>query len=139
MMPTMTRQQFEELSFEEFMEWARENIDDITDEDTLIQFAKDKIDDDSFNVAIHVLTAIWENGVPDVEDWRYDYSMGTCETPIPITCKEDLEDLIDFGEDEEEAFDFIDYYEARWSGSDTCDDPEVTEEYLAYYKKDGED
>lgn len=47
MMPTMTRQQFEELSFEEFMEWARENIDDVTDEDTLIQFAKDKIDDDS--------------------------------------------------------------------------------------------
>lgn len=101
MMPTMTRKQFEELSFEEFMEWARETIDDVTDEDTLIQFAKDKIDSDDFNVAIHVLTAIYEDGVPDVEDWRYDYSMGTCETPTPITCKEDLEDLIDFDEDED--------------------------------------
>lgn len=101
MMPTMTRKQFEALDFDEFMEWARETIEDVTDEDTLIQFVKDKIDDDSFNVAIHVLTAIWENGLPDVEDWRYDYSMGTCETPTPITCKEDLEDLIDFTEGED--------------------------------------
>lgn len=102
MMPKMTREQFEAMSFEEFMDWARENIDDLTDEETLIQFAKEKIDDDSFNVAIHILTAIWEKGIPDVEDWRYDYSMGTCETPTPVTCKEDLEDLIDFDEEDEE-------------------------------------
>lgn len=102
MMPKMKREDFENMEFEEFLEWARDNIDDLTSEEALIQFAKDKIDDDSFNVAIHILTAIYEDGLPDVEDWRYDYSMGTCETPIPVTCKEDLEDLIDFDEEDEE-------------------------------------
>jgi hypothetical protein len=28
MMPTMTREQFEEMSFEELLEWAYDNIDD---------------------------------------------------------------------------------------------------------------
>lgn len=113
MMPTMKREQFESMEFEEFLEWARENIDDLTSEETLIQFAKDKIDDDSFNVAIHILTAIYEDGLPGVEDWRYDYSMGTCETPIPVTCKEDLEDLIDFDEEDEDEEDEEDEEEEK--------------------------
>ena len=34
--------------------------------------------------------------------YLYDRSMGTLETPTPITCKEDLEDYIDFEEEDTE-------------------------------------
>lgn len=99
MMPTMKREQFEAMSFEEFMEWAHENISDVTDEEILIQFAKEKIDD-NLGLALHVLNTIYEAHYSDTDYWRYDYSMGTLEIPKPITCKEDLEDLIDFDEED---------------------------------------
>ena len=102
MMPTMTREQFEAMSFEEFMEWAYENVDDITTEDTLIAFAKEKLDEDNLGFALHILNAIYESEEAKEGYYRYDYNMGTLETPTPITCKEDLEDLIDFEEDDKE-------------------------------------
>lgn len=91
----MTRKKYEAMSLEELIDWAQENLDDITDEDTLIDFAKSKIDDNNFNLAIHILTAIHENSY-DTIWYRYDYCMGTLETPTPITEKEDIEDLIFF-------------------------------------------
>lgn len=102
MMPTMTREQFEAMTLDELLEWAYEEVDDLTTEDVLIDFAKSKIDDDSFNVAIHILTAIWESEEAYNDYYLYDYNMGTLETPTPITCKEDLEDYIDFDEEEED-------------------------------------
>ena len=101
MMPTMKREQFESMDFEEFMTWAEENISDVTYEDTLIAFAKEKLDD-NLGLALHVLNAVYNNHWFDVDHYRYDYSMGMCETPTPITCKEDLEDLIDFEVEDEE-------------------------------------
>lgn len=96
---TMTREQFDAMSFEELFDLAYENLDDITTEEILLDFAKAKIDDDNIYLALHVLKAIYESA----ESWNgyylYDYNMGTLETPTPITCKEDLEHLIDF-EDE---------------------------------------
>lgn len=136
MMPTMTREKFEALSFEELMEWAYENCYDIHTEESLIAFAKRKIDDENLQMAIHILSAIYESTCPDDSYFRYDYTMGTLETPIPITCKEDIEDLIDFI-DEEIDIDVSDCI--NWEAIDNCDDPEVDEEYLAYYKKEGED
>ncbi len=100
MMPTMTREQFEEMSLDEFMEWAYDNINDITSEDTLIEFAKAKLDDNNIGMALHVLNAIYDSDEAYGGYYRYDYSMGTLETPTPITCKEDLEDLIDFEEED---------------------------------------
>lgn len=101
MMPTMKREEYEAMSLEELTDWAYENIDDITTEDILIDFAKAKIDDDNIYLAIHILKAIYESGESCY--YRYDYNMGMLETPTPITCKEDLEDLIDFDEEEWEA------------------------------------
>lgn len=102
MMPTMTREQFEAMTLDELLEWAYEEVDDLTTEDTLCEFAKSKIDDSSFNVAIHILTAIWESEEAYNGYYLYDYNMGTLETPTPITYKEDLEDYIDFDEEEED-------------------------------------
>lgn len=119
MMPTMKRSQFNEMDFEEFMAWADENLNDVTSEEILIQFAKEKLDN-NMGLALHVLNAVYEVELfTDTMYWRYDYSMGTCETPTPITCKEDLEDLIDFEEDDEvtveEDDDWADDYERRWA------------------------
>ncbi len=100
MMPTMTREQFDAMTLDELLEWAYENVDDLTTEEVLIEFAKSKIDDDSFNVAIHILAAIWESEEAYNDYYLYDYNMGTLETPTPITCKEDLEDYIDFDEED---------------------------------------
>jgi hypothetical protein len=99
----VTRKEFEEMSLEEVMDWVdnNNNYSPITHEEILIDFAKTKIDDDNIGMAIHVLGAIYNNPY-DTEYYLYDYSMGMLETPTPITCKEDLEDYIDFDDEEEE-------------------------------------
>ena len=99
----MTKKEFEEMSLEEAMDWVEDhcNYSPITTEEILIDFAKSKIDDDNIYLAIHVLSAIHNNPY-DTEYYLYDYSMGMLETPTPITCKEDLEDYIDFDDEEEE-------------------------------------
>ena len=91
----MTREQYKRMDFEEFIEWAKENLDDVTDEEILKEFAIKKLQDDNFGMALHIINAIYNNPY-DTEYYRYDYSMGTLETPTPITSKEDLEDLIFF-------------------------------------------
>ena len=105
MMPKMKREDFDALTFEELLEWAFDHIDDIWDEETLKEMVKREIDDDSFKMALHILSAIYESDCPDGSYYLYDRSMGTLETPTPITCKEDLEDYIDFEEDEEDDLD----------------------------------
>lgn len=95
----MTREYFDSMTFEELIEWANENLNDLTTEDVLIEFAKSKIDDDNIYMAIHILGAIYNNRY-DTEYYLYDYCMGTLETPTPITCKEDFEHLIDFDDEE---------------------------------------
>lgn len=93
----LTRETFENMSFEELMEWANENLDDVTREDILKDFAIEKLRDDHFNLALHIINAIYNNEY-DTEWYRYDYCMGTLQTPSPITEKEDIEDLIYFEE-----------------------------------------
>ena len=97
----MTRAEYEEMSLKEVMEWIDNNVNysPITTEEILIDFAKSKIDDDNIYIAIHILGAIHNNPY-DTEYYLYDYSMGTLETPTPITEKEDLEDYIDFDDEE---------------------------------------
>jgi hypothetical protein len=96
----MTRAEFDSMTFEEVLEWANENVNDLTTEDILIDFAKTKIDDDNIFMAIHILGAIHNNPY-DTEHYLYDYCMGTLETPTPVTCKEDFEDYIDFDDEED--------------------------------------
>jgi hypothetical protein len=91
----MTREEFEAIEFDELIELMYENFDIITSEETLKSFAMDKLQDDDFGMALHIINAIYENPY-DTEWYRYDYSMGTLETPEPITCNEDVDDLIVF-------------------------------------------
>lgn len=105
MMPTLKRSEFENMSFEELLEWAYENVDDLHSEDTLIEMVKHEIDEDSFKMALHILQAIYDSDAPDDSYYLYDRSMGTLETPTPVTCKEDLEEYIDFEEDDEDGTD----------------------------------
>lgn len=99
MMPTMKREQFEEMSFEELLEWAYDNIDDIHSEEILKEMVKYEVEEDNFKMALHILNAIYESDCPDGSYYIYDRSMGTLETPTPITCKEDLEEYIEFDEE----------------------------------------
>ena len=89
----MTREEFVNKSLEEVVEWAYENLDYVTDEETLKHFAIEKLQADNFSLALHIINAIYNNE-SDTEYYRYDYSMGTLETPKPIIEKADIEDLI---------------------------------------------
>ena len=92
---TMTRAEFDSKTFEELIELAKE-YSDVTDYETLKEFAKDKIDDDNLYLAIHVIETINE----EYSDYYiYDYSMGTLETPTAVNSKEDIEHLFDIEEE----------------------------------------
>ena len=100
----MTKQEWKELNLDEALEWANDEygVYELTTEDTLISFAKDKIDDDNIGLALHVLSAIYNSEEAYNGYYLYDYSLGTISTPTPITCKEDLLDYISFEEGEEQ-------------------------------------
>ena len=95
----MTRKQFEDMEFEDLMYWANENIDGITDDEMLKECAISNIHNDSFNMVLHIINALNESPC-DTIWYRYDYSMGTLQTPSPIADKEDIEDLIFFDDEE---------------------------------------
>lgn len=121
MRPTMTREQFDQMTIEELADWAFENIDYVHHEDALIDLAKHEIDEENLNVAIHILTGVYESEEAVGDYYIYDRCMGTLEAVTPITCKEDLEDYIDFGEDEEDEEDDREeefrLWEDRFSGT----------------------
>ena len=95
----MTEAIYNAMSLDELLEWAYENLDDLTTEDMLLEFAKQKIDDDHIFMALHVLKAVYESEEAYNGYYLYDYSMGTLETPTPVTCKADLKHLIDFDDE----------------------------------------
>ena len=95
----MTEAIYNAMSLDELLEWAYENLDDLTTEDMLLEFAKQKIDDDSIFMALHVLKAVYESEEAYNSYYLYDYNMGTLETPTPVTCKDDLKHLIDFDDE----------------------------------------
>jgi hypothetical protein len=100
MWPKMKREEFENMNIEELAEWAFENIDYVHHEDALIELAKHEIDEENLNVAIHILTGIYESEEAVGGYYIYDRCMGTLEAVTPLTSKEDLEEYIDFGEEE---------------------------------------
>ena len=90
----MDRSTFDKLSFNEVMQELSATNDTITTIDELKDFIKESVDNDNYNVAIHLLNAIW-NDTADSYYFEYDYCMGTLETPSGITTKEDIEHLIE--------------------------------------------
>lgn len=115
MMPKMTREQFNEMTIEELAEWAFENVDYVHHEDALFELAKHEIDEMNINVAIHILTGVYESEEAVGGYHIYDRCMGTLEPVVPITCKEDLEDYIDFGEDDEDVESLAESYAEEWA------------------------
>lgn len=99
----MTKKEWEELTLDEAVNWVdwEYGVSELTSEDSLIRFAKEKIDEDNLFLAIHILEAIYNSEEAYNGYYLYDYSLGTMSTPTPITCKEDLESYISFAEDEE--------------------------------------
>lgn len=95
----MTRAEYEAMDLDELLEWAYEEVNDLTTEDVLIQFAKDKIDDDNIYIAMHILSAIYNSEGAYNDYYLYDYSMGTLETPTPVTCKEDFDNYLFFDDE----------------------------------------
>lgn len=94
----MTREQFKNMDFEELMNWAYDNLDCITDEEILKEYGIRNIQDDNFNLGLHIINAIYNNPY-DTEWYRYNYCDGTSCEPKPITDRYDIEDLIDFEDD----------------------------------------
>lgn len=94
----MTRDKFEAMDFDCLMELAAENLNEVTTEENLKDFAIEKLQNDDFGMALHIIESIYNNPY-STEYYRYDYNMGRLETPTPITEKEDIEDLIDFEEE----------------------------------------
>lgn len=94
----MTRTEFEELTLDEAIDWAYDEygVNEITCEDSLICFAKEKLDENNIGLALHILGAIYNSEEAYGGYYLYDYSLGTISTPTPITCKEDLEDYVTF-------------------------------------------
>ena len=99
----MTKKEWEELTLDEAVNWVdwEYGVSELTSEDSLIRFAKEKIDEDNLFLAIHILEAIYNSEEAYNGYYLYDYSLGAMSTPMPITCKEDLESYISFEEDEE--------------------------------------
>ena len=92
----MTKEELYDMGVEKAVEILHDEIGDITSYDALISYAKAKIDDDNIGLAIHILQAIYEDtSIDDTYYYKYDYSMGTLETPTPITSVEDLEEFCD--------------------------------------------
>ena len=94
----MTSAEFENMTFEDLMTYAEGNLEGVTTEDALKQFAAEKLKNDDFHMLLHIVSAIYNNPY-ETAFYRYDYSMGTLQAPIPIVEKSDIEDLICFDDE----------------------------------------
>lgn len=85
----MTKKELYELGFENAITQLQEEGHNITNIDTLKDFAKNQIEEDNLFLAIHILECICEGDFANYFD--YDYSMGALENATPINNIEDLE------------------------------------------------
>lgn len=89
----MTVLELYQKGFDDAVEELMQTHDDIATYETLKEFIKSKIDDDSLYLAAHLTNAL--NTCAYAEYYNYDYSMGTLETPIPLKDISDLEGFCD--------------------------------------------
>lgn len=92
----MTREEFDNKSFEEVMEQLNEEVDEVTTIDILKEFIKEQIDRDNFGLVCHLCNAIYNDPDCSDSDWYlYDYNMGTLDTPVCVSEKKHVEHLIE--------------------------------------------
>lgn len=89
----MTREYFENHTFNDVMEKLCEENTDVTTLDMLKDFINDTVVKGEYYLSEHLVKAL-RNG-NDEYYWLYDYNMGTLDTPVPIDSLEDVEHLID--------------------------------------------
>ena len=105
----MTVKELNNKSFEEVMEQLNEEWDDVHTYESMADFVGDLIlNQNDIYLAIHMLEAMRDN---PAEWYLYDFTMGTMETPRAITCREDLEEVI-----EERIQDNETLQELYWNG-----------------------
>ena len=85
------------MNFNDACERLSEQTDLITTYESLKDFAIHMIREDHLYLALHILDAIHSS---PADYYDYDYSMGTLETPTPLTL---TFDLIDYCDDKEET------------------------------------
>lgn len=90
----MTIQELHEMNFNDAAARLCCEHDFVTTEEALKEFAKYHIDNDSLFLAIHILQAL--NEYP-ANFYRYDFCMGTLQTPSPLLTSCDLEDFCEGG------------------------------------------
>lgn len=88
----ITVKDYNEKSFDDLMEQLNGEFEDIHTYEDMKDFAKYQIDNDNLYLALHILNGIEDN---PAEWYLYDYTMGTLQRVIGITCKEDIEYLIE--------------------------------------------
>lgn len=89
----MTREYFENHTFNDVMEKLYEECTDVTTLDMLKDFINETILKGQYYLSEHLIKAL-RNG-NDEYYWLYDYNMGTLDTPVPIDSLEDVKHLID--------------------------------------------
>ncbi len=89
----MTILELYQKGFNAAVEELMQTHDDITTYETLKEFIKSKLDEDSLMVAAHLLNEL--NTCAYAEYYSYDYCMGTLETPTPLKDLSDLEHFCD--------------------------------------------
>lgn len=88
----MTKKELHKLTFENALNQLYDEVNTITSYEVLKDYIKLKIDEDNILLALHLLKALWEDtSLDDADYYNYDYTCGTCDTPTPLTCLEDLE------------------------------------------------
>ena len=90
----MTREEFDNSTFEECMKQLYKSHVEITTLSFLKGFAKLNIDEGRYYLAAHILDAL--DYADDSEWWHYDYAMGTIDTPVPLRDKDDIERELDY-------------------------------------------
>lgn len=88
----MRREEFNNKSFEDVMEQLNDEWDDIHTYEAMINFAFYLLNENNLNLIIHILETMRDN---PAEWYLYDFTMGTMETPRAITCRGDLEEVIE--------------------------------------------
>lgn len=88
----VTEEQYEEMSFDEVMDILCEH-DEIHSEESLKDYVKYLIDKNNFGLALHILNSIYDS--EDAVWYQYEMSMGTLVSPSALTCKEDIEHLLE--------------------------------------------
>ena len=95
----MKKSEFMQLDISDAIDVAYNTFDvSITSEEILKEYVLHTVENDNFGLALHILQAIYESPATDTGMYLYDYSMGTLETPTPIT---EIEDLLDYIDDDD--------------------------------------